>query len=124
MNAVNALNWFEIPTVDLERAARFYETVLATSLRRETFLGVPHAIFPFERPHGVGGALVQTDQQKPARDGARLYLAVSNLDSALAKVVEAGGTVQLGRTDIGEMGTFAVIVDTEGNSVGIHANRS
>ena len=42
----NALTWFEIPTQDLDRAVRFYETVLGVHLKREVFGGVPHAIFP------------------------------------------------------------------------------
>jgi len=29
--------WFEIPAADMDRACRFYETVLATSLNRGQF---------------------------------------------------------------------------------------
>lgn len=32
----NALNWFEIPVSDLDRAQECYETLLATTIRRET----------------------------------------------------------------------------------------
>ncbi len=31
----NALTWFEIPVTDIDRAQRFYETLLARDLRRE-----------------------------------------------------------------------------------------
>ena len=31
---VHALNWFEIPVRDLNRASAFYEALLATALRR------------------------------------------------------------------------------------------
>jgi len=33
----NRVVWFEIPASDLARAARFYETVLGTSLQAERF---------------------------------------------------------------------------------------
>lgn len=29
----NALNWFEIPTVDFERAKTFYETILGYNMQ-------------------------------------------------------------------------------------------
>ena len=51
----NALDWFEIPTADLERAIRFYESVLAVSLKREVFGGVPMAMFPND-DKSAGGA--------------------------------------------------------------------
>lgn len=54
----NALNHFEIAVRDLERAVRCYEFLLGTRLRRETFNGLPYALFPHEEP-GVSGALVE-----------------------------------------------------------------
>ena len=33
----NAVNWFEIPVADLDRAARFYERALDIRLKREVF---------------------------------------------------------------------------------------
>ena len=32
----NAINWFEIPVSNLDRAQKFYETLLGTAIRRET----------------------------------------------------------------------------------------
>ena len=45
----SVVNWFDIPATDLDRAARFYETVLAISLMRENMLGARMAIFPAKR---------------------------------------------------------------------------
>ena len=42
----NALHWFEVPAVDLDRAQRFYQTLLGTALKRETMGGEQMAIFP------------------------------------------------------------------------------
>jgi predicted enzyme related to lactoylglutathione lyase len=118
----NAVTWFEIPVTDLDRAVRFYETVLAVPLARESFMNTPHAMFPFERPGGVGGALVRDEKRLPAAGGGLVYLDVSGkLDACLARVAAAGGTVLLPRTPIGDPGFIAQVRDTEGNTVGLHS---
>jgi predicted enzyme related to lactoylglutathione lyase len=117
----NAVNWFEIPTTDLDRAARFYERVLGIELRRENFMGTPHAMFPADRP-GVGGALIAAPDRKAAAEGTLIYLdATGKLDAALARVADLGGQVVLPRTSIGAPGFIALVRDTEGNVVGLHA---
>jgi predicted enzyme related to lactoylglutathione lyase len=116
-----AINWFEIPTTNLERATRFYETALGKPLKHEVFGGTPMAVFTYADP-GVGGALIQDERRKPSADGAILYLAVDGqLDEVLARVPKAGGAVVLGRTHIGDPGYIGMIRDTEGNVIGIHS---
>jgi predicted enzyme related to lactoylglutathione lyase len=117
----NALNWFEIPVADIDRAHRFWQDVLAHDLRRESFGGTPHALFPMKEP-GVGGSLVQDGRRKPAADGSLVYLNVEGqLDACVGRAAEAGGAVVLPRTPIGEHGFIAMIRDTEGNVVGLHS---
>jgi uncharacterized protein len=120
----NAINWFEIPVADMERAKRFYETVLATELHREVFGGHDHAIFRTPEP-GVAGALVKSDTLQPSAAGARIYLDTAGaLDACLARVAPAGGAVILARTDIGDPGFIAIVRDTEGNAIGLHQPRA
>lgn len=115
----NAVTWFELPVRDMERAQRFYETVLGAKLKAELFGGRPNAIFPYA--DGVGGALVQDAQYKPSAEGAVVYLdATGRLDDCLKRIEAAGGKVLLPRTDIGEPGFIAMMLDTEGNRVGLH----
>jgi predicted enzyme related to lactoylglutathione lyase len=117
----NAISWFELPAQDLGRAQRFYEKVLGASLRAETFAGMEMAIFPYEHPTGIGGALVKDARFRPSPDGAVVYLpARGGLDGCLARAAAAGGKVVMPRTDIGDPGFIALIVDTEGNRVGLH----
>jgi predicted enzyme related to lactoylglutathione lyase len=119
----NAINWFEIPVADMDRACRFYEGTLALSLRRETFFGIPMAVFPSHDP-GVGGSLVRDDQRPVAAGGTLVYLDVTGrLDASLDRIPGAGGTVVQPRTAIGENGFIALIRDTEGNTVGLHSAR-
>ena len=124
----SALNWFEIPTTDFDRAVTFYNTILAVELRREVSGGVPNGVFPYERrddgrdnERGIGGSIIYDPQVKPSRDGITVYLDVSGkMDDVLSRVTAAGGHVILPKTDMG-MGHIALIIDTEGNRVGLHA---
>lgn len=116
---MHAVNWFEIPTLDLDRATAFYEKVFSVSLRREIFFGVPNAIFPGE-PGEVRGALVKHDKLAPATTGSVVYLHAGDLDACLARAKEAGGTIAMPKTSLGPIGFIAMVDDTEGNRVGLH----
>jgi predicted enzyme related to lactoylglutathione lyase len=118
---LDAANWFEIPTTDLERATRFYELLLNAQLRREVF-GDPMSLFP-SSVKGVGGALVHRGPHQPSACGTLIYL---NCDSGLAAALErmeAGkrGEVVIPITPVpGGFGSYAVIRDSEGNHIGLH----
>lgn len=121
----NALNWFELPVVDLDRAQRFYETVLDASLDRSPMgPDTTLAVFPYVRGEGTGGCLFAgAHAPKPSSEGAVVYLdAGPSLDATLARVEGAGGRILVPRTELPEgMGAFAQIADSEGNRVGLHA---
>lgn len=50
----SALHWFEIPVADMDRAQRFYETLLTVPLQRQAVGPQTLAVLPYTRP-GVGG---------------------------------------------------------------------
>jgi predicted enzyme related to lactoylglutathione lyase len=119
----NALNWFELFVDDMDRATRFYETLLGTPMKREIFQGTPMALFAHEEA-GVGGALVKSQTGKPGQGGGVVYLdATGKLDACIARAEKAGGAVVLPRTAIGEPGFIARVRDSEGNVVGLHSPR-
>jgi predicted enzyme related to lactoylglutathione lyase len=120
----NAVNWFEIPATHLDRAQRFYETVLGTPLKRETMGSEQMAIYPYEGDNAVSGCIsVGAEGVAPSRAGTRVYLdAGASIDAALARVAGAGGRVHTPKTALPPgMGFFAHIEDSEGNVVGLHA---
>jgi predicted enzyme related to lactoylglutathione lyase len=111
--------WFELPADDFERAIHFYESILSTTLKREQFGPETLAIFPYERP-GISGAIVPRPGQSGG--GPIVYLnADGRLDATIAAVAANGGAVLVEKTEIGPTGAFALIRDTEGNRVGLHA---
>ncbi len=117
----NAINWFEIPCADLDRATTFYETLLDAKLHREK-LDDTMAIFPADQT-GTGGTLVKRKFRKPGA-GTMVYLNCDGaLDAVLARIPEAGGLVLMPRTAVpGDYGYFACFRDTEGNHVGLHSH--
>jgi len=119
----NRVVWFEIPSADFDRAIRFYENILQTTLTRGLFGPTELAVFPYNKP-ACGGAITPPDDDPVvSRDGVVIYLnADPSLDGVLARVAGAGGSVVQGRTELPPgMGCFAKISDTEGNTVGLHA---
>lgn len=123
----HALDWFEIPVRDLDRAQRFYEAILTRPLRREPAgPGTTLAVFPYTDGTAVGGALLQGPQAPPpSLAGSVVYLNVDpSLDAAVARATAAGASVLVPRVDLPDgMGSFVHIQDTEGNRVGLHAAR-
>lgn len=121
----NAISWFEIPATDLERATKFYETIFGLSLAALDMENVKMRMFPIDDMMGVGGALVDSGGfHKPSlTDGPLIYLNGNpDLQTILDKVEEAGGKIMVPETEISpEYGYMAVIIDTEGNRIGLHS---
>jgi uncharacterized protein len=117
----NAINWFEIPVADMDRAMRFYSTIFAIQLEPMDAMGSLNAFFPME-PGGVGGSLTKADGYTPSQEGTVIYLnGGDNLSTVLDRVEEAGGQVVMPKMSIGENGYMAFILDTEGNKIGLHS---
>jgi uncharacterized protein len=118
----NVPAWFEIPTSRLDRAQKFYESILGVNLKREN-LGVGDmAVFPYGgKPHASGALIEQVDCE-PSVLGSTVYLNVSDLNPVLERVLANGGDTLVPRTEIpGGMGFFAQFIDSEGNRVGLYS---
>ena len=120
-----AISWFEIPTSDLDRATKFYETIFGFKLVAMDMPGMKMRTFPLDDPmKGVGGTLVQTDGfHQPSNEGVLIYLNGNpDVQNVIGKVEAAGGKVVLPKTEISpEYGFMAVFIDTEGNRIGLHS---
>ncbi len=121
----NAINWFEIPVTDINRAKTFYQTIFGLSDMEEMeMMGNKMAFLPFEDGNGkVSGALVQGEGYKPTMDGALIYLNADPSMEASDKIEGAGGKIIMPKTNIGDnIGFMAVFIDSEGNRMALHSN--
>jgi predicted enzyme related to lactoylglutathione lyase len=121
----NAIDWFEIPVADFDRAKKFYETIFQITLTamRAGATGPRLALFPVDPTKGVSGALAQGSGHKPTWDGTKVYLnGGADLGDVLARVEPAGGSIAVPKTQISpQFGYMGAFIDTEGNWVGLHS---
>ncbi len=125
MSFQNAISWFEIPAIDIDRAQDFYETIFGFTMQSLNMDPLKMRLFPIEDKMGVGGALCDSGGfHKPsATEGPLIYLNGNpDVQTILDKVVAAGGQIMVPKTEISpEFGFMAVFLDTEGNRIGIHS---
>ncbi len=121
----NAISWVEIPVADLDRAQKFYETILDVQLIPMDFPNLKMRMFPVEDMTGVGGALCDSGGfHTPSETaGPLIYLnANPDVQNVLDKVEAAGGKILVPKTNISpEYGDMGVILDTEGNRIAFHS---
>ena len=58
----NVITWFDLPTLDFERALKFYSEILGEAIRVEEFMGEKLGFFPMdsqENMDGVGGDITR-----------------------------------------------------------------
>ncbi|MFC6765230.1 VOC family protein [Natrinema soli] len=130
----HAINWFEIPVTEYDRAVEFYSMVLDREIDEyddgEETEG-RYGIIRTEEGE-IGGAIAQIDSYTPDNSettisytpdddsGTIVYLAVErDLNDALSAVGVAGGEVLVEKQDSDAGGYFAFVRDTEGNRIGL-----
>jgi predicted enzyme related to lactoylglutathione lyase len=122
----NPVGWFEIYVQDLERAKKFYETVLEVTLtpmddptggQMLEMLGFPmHMGSP-----GSTGALVRMPGKDSGGGGTIIYFNTQDCAVAAERAAGAGGQAETGKMSIGQYGWIAFVIDTEGNRIGLHS---
>jgi predicted enzyme related to lactoylglutathione lyase len=114
---------FEIPSDDPERALNFYKSVFGWELnpvpgvdyiRLLTIKVESNAVSG--RPFEVNGAIVKRSREI---SGPVVTISVDDMDTALKKIADAGGSVLVGKTEFGTRGYTAYFKDTEGNVMGL-----
>jgi predicted enzyme related to lactoylglutathione lyase len=120
----NALNWFEIPVVDIARAKKFYERIFEIKMEEMEMPGMKYAMFPFDPMKGkIAGGLAQSPMHIPSATGSIIYLnANPDLQNVLDRIEKSGGKNTMPKTAIGPNGFMAFFTDTEGNTMALHSN--
>lgn len=125
----NVLTWFEIPVSDIDRAKTFYETILDIEMVKRMDGKEEAAFFPFnpnvvQATSGrITGVLSKSERNSPSGNGTMVYInAYPEIQKVLDKVEKAGGKIVAPKTLI-NAGFIAVIMDTEGNRIGLHSEK-
>lgn len=123
----NAIGWFDINVIDIQRATVFYQTVFNTTLEDMVDPTDSQAVmksFPSDMTtYGAGGALVKRSGAKPGPGGTIVYFSVEDCHIQESRISAAGGTVIKPKTAIGEFGWISICMDCEGNMFGLSSMR-
>lgn len=118
----NPVGWFEIYVNDMARARAFYEAMLGVTLTPLESPGMELWAFPMdEATYGASGALARMDGFSAGRNSVLVYFSCADCAVEAARAVAAGGQLQQAKMSIGQYGHIALVIDTEGNMIGLHS---
>ena len=121
----NPIAWFEIYVQDMVRARAFYEAVFQRPL---TALG-NHGTGPFQMwafegdvtSYGAPGALVMMKGMPSGGNSTLVYFHCADCAVEESRVEAAGGKVFRPKMAIGEHGFVSLVLDPDGNMIGLHS---
>ena len=120
--AGNPVGWFEIYVQDMERARKFYETVLKVTLQKLDSPQIEMWSFPGDMTgYGAPGSLVKMPGFPSGGNSTLVYFSSADCAVEAGRVVAAGGRIQKEKMSIGQYGFIALAYDTEGNMFGLHS---
>ena len=117
---------FEIPTDDLDRAKKFYDSIFGWELQTmpmgdgeytsvKTTAVDDQTQMPTE-PGAINGGMFERTEQLAS---PVITIDVEAIDDALQQIEDNGGSTLTPRTPIPGMGAFAYFKDSEGNVLGL-----
>lgn len=118
----NPVGWFEIYVEEMDRARKFYESVLGVKLDKLEGPDVEMYNFPMSpQAPGSPGALVRMPGFPVGSNSVLIYFRCEDCSVEEGRVVPAGGRVQRRKMSIGQYGFISLVYDTEGNMFGLHS---
>ena len=106
---------FEVPVDDVDRAGKFYERAFGWQISMNGPPGYALCRTGESGEPGIDGAL----RARTEPDAVPVTLEVPAMIEALTAVAEAGGVLAQAPTTIPGLGRLAVVLDTEGNRIGL-----
>lgn len=121
----NPVGWFEIYVQDMERAKVFYQETFRVKLQ---LLASPDGLdielwaFPMEMDlPGSSGAIVRMPGKDSGGGGTIVYFSCADCAVEASRAALSGGKIHQEKTPIGEYGFMALVLDPDGNMIGLHS---
>jgi uncharacterized protein len=118
--------YFEIPADDVDRAKRFYNSLLGwkieptkvpvpdTSMQYQDIItGEPNEVTPMGSLST--GGMYKRQMNEPIVN----YVMVNDIDEKIAMVENLGGKIAVPKRELEAVGEFVIIQDTEGNVIAL-----
>ena len=108
----------EIPAVNVEGAGKFYESLFGWKLQHMPDMN--YTMFEAGNGDEYGG-FPQVSEENPAGQ-VLVYIASDDIEADLKNVEKLGGKVLHPKTEIPQMGWFAIFQDPEGNVLALYTS--
>lgn len=122
----NPVGWFEIYVHDMPRARAFYQGLLGVTLTRLESPDGDDSLemwaFPMQDgSYGASGALARMPGMSAGGNSTLVYFSCADCAVEAARATPHGGRLEQPKTSLGPYGYMALVVDTEGNRIGLHS---
>lgn len=119
---------FEIPYDDVERAKKFYSQVFGWKINSfpEMKYEIVHTVEVDEKQMPKESGAINGGMYKRDEKSAQypvIVIGVKEVDEAVKKAEHSGGKVFRKKIQVGNMGFYAQVKDTEGNIIGIWGSK-
>jgi uncharacterized protein len=112
----------EIPAKDTVAAGKFYGDLFDWKIESDEM----YNYVQFQAEGGPGGGFVEVGQSNAPveykTDSLLVYVSADDIDATLAKVESLGGKTLLSKTEIPQVGWWAVFSDPTGNRIGLYTS--
>ena len=105
--------WYELMTTDMKAAEAFYRTVIGWKAEPFDGAGQPYTAFTPAGGTSIAGMLTKPAEVKAPPFWA-MYVAVPNLDEAVAKITRLGGKTHTDVIEIPSIGRMRLMMDPQG----------
>jgi predicted enzyme related to lactoylglutathione lyase len=122
----NPVGWFEIYVNDMARAKKFYESVFQFEMTPlPTIPGIEMMSFPMDMNlTGAPGALAKMEGfGGGGGNSVLIYFSTDDCSVEEKRVVSSGGKIQKPKFSIGQWGFISLVLDSEGNMIGLHSKK-
>ena len=118
----NPVGWFEIYVQDMNRAKAFYESVFQVKLSKIGDDQVEMWAFPMKEDcYGAPGGLIHVPEVPSGGNSVIVYFKCEDCAVEADMAAKAGGKIEREKFSIGQYGFVSLVVDTEGNMIGLHS---
>jgi predicted enzyme related to lactoylglutathione lyase len=111
--------WNELMTRDSAAAAEFYEALIGWKAEDSGMPGMKYTIMKAGEKQAAGMMDMSPEIPKEVPSHWMSYIAVDDVDAAIAKLDSLGGKLLHGPQDVANVGRFAVIQDPTGAVVSL-----
>lgn len=108
------ISHIEIPSTDLNRSSEFFKNVFGWE-----FKPFGNGYLLFNNHQGIMAGLRKVEAVAKGETTV-FHVTVDQLDQVLEKTKTTGGHIKTGKTTIPAMGWYAVILDPDGNKIGLY----